>query len=105
MSRSWRKGFQTVSKGDTGEDRNTMMSPGPLTSDVPASLPQMGSCFKGCPRATEPQITPRNILDCLKSTSSSKCRGIQTKNDYFADCADFTIMSNIYTLDELYDKM
>lgn len=98
MSRSCRKVCQTVGKCDTlqGEDRNTVMSPGPLASDVPASLPQMGSCFKGRPRATAPQRTPRNTLDRLESTASSKCKCIQTKNNYLADCAASTIVSNIY---------
>lgn len=71
------------------------MSPGALASDVPASLPQMGNCFKGRPRATAPQRTPRSTLDRLKSTSSSKCRCIQTKNNYLADCAASTVMSKI----------
>ena len=105
MSRSCKKGCQTDGKRDTGIDRNTTMSPGPLTSDVLASLPQMESCFKGCPRATVPQRTPRNILNRLKSTSSSKCTCTQTKNNYLADCAESTIMSNIYTVCEFYDKM
>lgn len=103
MSRSCRKVCQTVGKCGTlqGEDRNTMMSP--------TSLPQMGSCFKGRPRATAPQRTPRNTLDRLESTSSSKCRCIQKKknkkNNYLADCAASTIMSNIYIeVLELYNN-
>lgn len=73
------------------------MSPGPLTSDVPASPSQMGTCFEGRPRAVAPQRTLRNTLDHLQSALPPQSAGAFKQRDTgSADCAASTIMSNIY---------